>query len=307
MRHIFFAFLFFMYLGSRFFLFFLWLLHWLPLSVQAAVGNAAGKLGYRFAKSRRHIARRNIELCFPELDAQAQEKIVREHFQWVARSTLEHGLLFYASAKRLRRIMHVEGNMQYADEHPDERVMWLVPHFVGLDIAAIAGQLYQNRVATTIYQAQSNPVMEKAMRNSRMRFGKAVVFTRQQGLVPVTKAIRRDGFTFFNLPDQDFGMQDAEFVPFFGIPAATLTAPSRMAKALRMKIVPITTEMLPGGKGYKIKVHPPLENLPTADAYADTVKINAFIEQEIRQCPSQYLWVHRRFKTRPPGEPSLYQ
>lgn len=295
-----------MYLGTRLFLFFLWLLHWLPLPVQATIGNFAGRLAHRFAKSRRRIAKRNIELCFPELTPEEHDRIVWEHFQWLARSTLEHGLLFYASEKRLKRLMHIEGNIKYADEHPDERVMWLAPHFVSLDFAAIAGQLNQDHMSTTIYQAQSNPVMDEAIRKARLRFDKAVIFTRQQGLVPVIKAIRRDGFTFFNLPDQDFGMQDAEFVPFFGIPAATLTAPSRMALSLKMKIVPITSQILPGGKGYKVTVHPPLEGLPSADAYTDTLIINQFIEQEIRKCPAQYLWVHRRFKTRPPGESSLY-
>lgn len=296
-----------MYLGTRFFLLVLWLLHWLPLGLLAKLGMLVGRLGYHFAKSRRYIATRNIALCFPELSKQEQNKIVLEHFQWLVRSTLEHGILFYSSPKRLNRLIQVEGNPKYADEHPQQAVMWLVPHFVGLDIAAIAGQLHQDRPAASIYQAQSNPVMDKAMRESRIRLGKCVIFTRQQGLVPVMRAIRRDGLAFFNLPDQDFGMQDAEFVPFFNIPAATLTAPSRIARTLNMKIVPIVAQMLPGGQGYKVIFHPPLENIPTDDTYADTLKINQFIEQEIRKCPAQYLWVHRRFKTRPQGESSLYQ
>lgn len=298
-----------MYLGTRFFLLVLWLLHWLPLCILSRIGMFLGRLGYHVAKSRRHIAARNIALCFPELSAQEQKKIVLEHFQWLVRSTLEHGILFYASPKRLNRLIQIEGNPKYADENPQQQVMWLVPHFVGLDIAAIAGQLHQDRPAASIYQAQSNPIMDKAIRDSRVRLGlgKTAIFTRQQGLVPVMRAIRRKGLAFFNLPDQDFGMQDAEFVPFFNIQAATLTAPSRIAQTLHMKIVPIVAHMLPGGQGYKVIFHPPLENIPTDDAYADTLHINQFIEQEIRKCPAQYLWVHRRFKTRPPGEASLYE
>lgn len=296
-----------MYLGTRLLLWLLWLLHWLPLCILAPIGQGLGKLLYRLAGSRRRIALRNIELCFPELSFAEQDKIVRQHFEWLARSALERGILFYASPARLRRLIQVEGNPRYADEHPDQPVMWLVPHFVGLDIAAVTTQLNQERHAASIYQAQSNPIMDKAVRKARLRLGKAVIFTRQQGLIPVMRAIRREGMAFFNLPDQDFGMQDAEFVPFFGIPAATLTAPSRIAQTLNMKIVPIIAEMLPGGKGYKVHYHAPLEGVPTADAYTDTLRINQFIEQQIRLNPSQYLWVHRRFKTRPPGEPSLYE
>lgn len=296
-----------MYLGTRLLLLLLWLLHWLPLCVLAPMGRGLGWLLHRVASSRRRIALRNIELCFPELSPTQQEHIVRDHFGWLARSALERGILFYASPKRLRRLIQIDGNPRFADENPDQPVMWLVPHFVGLDIAAIATQLNQNRPAASIYQAQSNPIMDEAVRKARLRLGKAVIFSRQQGLIPVMRAVRREGMAFFNLPDQDFGMQDAEFVPFFDIPAATLTAPSRIARTLNMKIVPIIAEMLPGSQGYRVHYRPPLPKIPTDDAFADTLKINKFIEQEIRNNPSQYLWVHRRFKTRPPGIPSLYE
>lgn len=295
-----------MYLGTRFLLLFLWLIHWLPLFILAPLGKGLGKLLYAVATSRRNIARRNIELCFPELPPQEQDAIVRQHFEWLGRSGLERSLLFYASPKRLKGLITVDGDPLYAQNHPEQPVMWLVPHFVGLDIAAASAHLYQDRHGVSIYQAQSNPVMDAAVRKARLRFGKGNIFTRQQGLVPVMRAIRRDGVGFFNLPDQDFGMQDADFVPFFGIPAATITAPSRIAHTLHMQVLPVVAEMLPGSQGYRVHFAPPLQGLPTADAYADTLKINQFIEQQIRQNPAQYLWVHRRFKTRPPGEPSLY-
>jgi KDO2-lipid IV(A) lauroyltransferase len=119
------------------------------------------------------------------------------------------------------------------------------------------------------------------------------------------RAIRR-GDAFFNLPDMDFGERDAAFVPFFGIPAATLLAPSRLARALNMVVQPVIAETLPGGEGYRVRFMPPWDNFPTDDPLADTAAMNRWIEAQIRANPAQYLWVHKRFKTRPAGEPSLY-
>lgn len=295
-----------MYLGSRLSLILLWVLHWLPLSVLACIGNTIGRILHRFAKSRRHIALRNIELCFPEKTKEQQAQLVLEHFQWLTRSVLERGLIFYASPKRLKKIIKIEGNPCYAQEHPDQNFTWLIPHFVGLDMGGIALPLFQERRGVSIYQEQSNPVMNKASYDARLRFGKGNLFSRQQGLVPVIKAIRRNNAVLISLPDQDFGLQDAAFVPFFNIPTATLTAPSRIAHTMNMQILPIISEMLPGGQGYRIHFLPPLENIPSQDSYNDTLKINQFLEQQIRKYPAQYLWVHRRFKTRPEGTPSVY-
>lgn len=298
-----------MYLGSRLALAFLWLIHWLPLSVLSFIGVMLGKLLYRFAHSRRHIAQRNIQLCFPEKTMEEQEQIVKQHFELLVRSVLERGIIFYASPKRLKKLIHIEGNPQYAEQHLAQKFTWFVPHFVGLDIAAVALGLFQSRPATSIYQEQSNPIMDKAAYNARTRLNRkaAFLFTRQQGLVPVIKAIRRENAVLINLPDQDFGLQDAEFVPFFGIPAATLTAPSRIAHSLNMQIIPVIAEILPKGQGYRVHFMPPLEGIPTKNAYDDTLKINQFLEQEIQKRPAQYLWVHRRFKTRPQGLDSVYE
>ena len=296
-----------MYLGSRFALVFLWLIHWLPLSVLAFIGVMSGKLLYRFAHSRRNIAKRNIALCFPERTPQEQDKIVREHFEFLVRSVLERGLIFYASPDRLKKLIHIEGDPRYAQLHPQQQFTWFIPHFVGLDIAATAISIFQERLGVSIYQKQSNPIMNEAAYKARMRFNKGFLFSRQQGLVPVIKAIRRENAVLATLPDQDFGMKDAEFAPFFGISAATLTSTSRIAYSMKMQIIPVIAEMLPHGQGYRVHFIPPLEDIPTKDAYQDTVKINHFLEQQIRKIPAQYLWVHRRFKTRPRGEASVYK
>jgi KDO2-lipid IV(A) lauroyltransferase len=123
--------------------------------------------------------------------------------------------------------------------------------------------------------------------------------------LPLVRAIKR-GHTFLNLPDMDFGTRDAAFVPFFGVPAATLLAPARMARSLGMVVQPVLAEMLPGGQGYRVRYLPPWADFPGDDDEAATLRMNQWIEAEIRRNPAQYLWVHRRFKSRPPGEPSLY-
>jgi Kdo2-lipid IVA lauroyltransferase/acyltransferase len=148
-------------------------------------------------------------------------------------------------------------------------------------------------------------VMDAVMRRGRLRLGNAVIFPRSDSAKPLIREIKQ-GTAFFNLPDMDFGARDAAFVPFFGVPAATLLAPSRMARALDMVVQPVLAEMLPGGQGYRVRFMPPLDNFPTEDAVADTQRLNLWIEAQIRANPAQYLWVHKRFKTRPAGEPSVY-
>jgi KDO2-lipid IV(A) lauroyltransferase len=291
-------------MATRLLLAFLWLFRFLPLRVQAACGDALGRLGYRVVSSRRKVALRNLELCFPELGPAVRERLAREHFRWLGRSLLERGLLWYASPARLRRLIRVEGDVQLA-ERSDRPVMWLAPHFMALDVAGASVLLFQKRKGISIYQRQSNAVMDRALRRGRLRLGNAEIFSRDDAGRALFRAIRR-GDGFFNLPDMDFGTRDAAFVPFFGVPAATLLAPSRMARALGMIVQPVVAEILPGGAGYLVRFEAPWPDFPTDDAVSDAAQMNRWIESEIRRNPAQYLWVHRRFKTRPPGEPGLY-
>ena len=291
-------------MGARLALGVLWLVHWLPVRLQAAFGSGLGAVLHALAADRRRIATRNIELCLPELNGAARARLVREHFRWLGRSILERGLLWYAPRERLERLIEVEGDVHLA-ERTDAPVMWLVPHFMALEVAAAAVQLFQKRRGATIYQAQSNPVFDAAVRQGRLRFGGSELFTRQDSAKPLIRAIRQQGLGFFNLPDMDFGIKDAAFVPFFGVPAATLLAPSRMARMLGMTVQPVIAEMLEHG-GWRVRFLPPLPDWPSDDALADTLLMNQWIEGEVRRCPAQYLWVHKRFKTRPPGEAGLY-
>src|SRR5882724_6152116 len=257
----------------------MWLLHWLPLPVLATLGAGLGWLLHLLARSRRRVALRNLALCFPHWSLAQRQRLTRAHFMWLGRSFLERS------------------------ERP---VMWLVPHFVGLDVAAVATLLSQNHPAVSMYQQQSNPVIDEIIRKGRMRFGtNAEIFPRSDKALPLIRAIRK-GRAFFNLPDMDFGARDAAFVPFFGVSAATLLAPSRMARALNMLVQPVVAEILPRGQGYLVRFGEPFTHFPTDDAVADTAAMNRWIEAEILRNPAQYLWVHKRFKTRPAGVGTVY-
>jgi len=282
----------------------LWLLHWLPFPALVALGRGLGRLMLPLARSRRRVAQRNLALCFPELDDRARQALLREHFALLGRSLLERAWLWHASEARIRRRIHIEGDV-HLPETSAQPVMWLAPHFLALEVTGAAVQLFQTRPVANIYAAQSQPLLDAALLAGRERFGRALMFKRQDSALPVVRAIKR-GAAFLNMPDMDFGLRDAAFVPFFGVPASTLLAPSRMAGSLGMLVQPVTVQMLPGGQGYRLRFHAPWTDWPSADAEADARRMNAWIEAAIREMPAQYLWVHKRFKTRPPGEPSLY-
>ena len=289
---------------TRLLLVLVWLLHLLPLGVQAVLGRGLGRVLHLFAGSRRRVALRNVELCLPELGAAQRRALVREHFQWLARSLLERALLWHASPARLKRLIHVEGDVHLA-ERSDRAVMWLVPHFLALEVAGAATQLYQTHAAFDVYSQQSNDLLDQALLRGRSRFGTAEFYKRQEGARPIVRAIRR-GLAFFNPCDMDFGIRDAAFVPFFGHAAATLLAPSRMARSLNMVVQPVVAEILPGGRGWRVRFLPPWDDWPSDDPVADAARMNRFVEEQIRLNPAQYLWVHKRFKTRPSGEAQIY-
>jgi KDO2-lipid IV(A) lauroyltransferase len=278
--------------------------HLLPLGAQAVLGRGLGTLLHALVGPRRRVALRNVELCFPEKSPEERRALVREHFRWLGRSIVERGLLWWAPRERLKRLVRVEGDVTLA-ERSQRPVMWLVPHFMALDVAGAAVLLFQQRRGASIYQQQTNPVMDAVIRRGRLRLGNAEIFPRSDSAKPLIRAIKQ-GTAFFNLPDMDFGERDAALVPFFGVPAATLLAPSRMARALDMVVQPVVAEMLPGGQGYRVRFLPAWNDFPTDDALADTTRMNRWIETEIRRNPAQYLWVHKRFKTRPAGQASLY-
>ncbi|HQS98792.1 MAG: lipid A biosynthesis acyltransferase [Hydrogenophilales bacterium 16-64-46] len=280
----------------------LWLLHWLPLPLQAAFGNAVGWLLALKPGRRRRIVVRNLELCFPDVPAATRRRWLRQTYQTSMRAVLEHGVLWWASDARLRRLIRID-NPEAAHGDGTRPVIWLAPHFVGLDMGGV--RLTMDWEIASMYAPAKDPVSDKFMRGGRTRFRDIVLIARHEGIKATLFALR-SGRPFYYLPDQDHGRRNSVFVPFFGVAAATVSALPRIAKLADAQIVPVVTRQLPWGRGYAVRFYPPWDNYPSGDLDADVARMNAFIEDRIREIPAQYLWLHRRFKTRPAGEPSLY-
>jgi Kdo2-lipid IVA lauroyltransferase/acyltransferase len=277
---------------------FMWLLHWLPLPILGRFGEFVGSVLFAVVRSRRHITLTNLRLCFPHKSEIERKQIAKRHFQAYARSVLERGILWWASEQRLRQLIQVDPAVPLSTiaEGP---VILLCPHFVSLDVAGVAVMLESS--LCSIYTQQRNQVFDEALRKGRSRFRPITIVTRQEGVKPIIRALR-NGLPFFMLPDMDFGAKDAEFVPFFGVPAATLTATARIAAATNAKVIPVIATILPSYQGWKVSFHEPWQNYPGDDMIAATRFMNEYIEQEILKAPAEYFWAHKRFKTRPEGE-----
>lgn len=283
--------------------FFMWLLHFLPFRVLVALGNGMGWVGYKLGRERRRVADINLRLCFPQMSAAARAELVRKHFMMFGRGLVERVILWWSSAARINSLIRVEGEEHFRAIEGQTAVL-LMPHFVGMDVA---GQwIAQRRDCVSMYSLQKNAYINKLMLAKRTRFGKQDIYSRQEGLRAIIRGMRANKPLFY-LPDQDQGVKDGAFIPFFGVPAATMTSVPRIAKMTGARIVPVTTRLLPGGAGYVVTFYPPWENYPTGDDVADTRRMNEFIELRVQEMPEQYFWVHKRFKTRPAGEKSVYE
>lgn len=281
----------------------MWLLHWLPLPLLGRFGTAVGSLLFMLLKKRRHIALTNLRLCMPELSEAARVTLARQHFQAYSRSVWERAILWWAPQSRLRRLIKVEPGVPLAQLQGGP-VILLCPHFVSLDVAGVAVMLESS--LCSIYVAQKNKAFDDVLRRGRSRFRPVQLFSRKEGVKPIIRAMREHQ-PYFMLPDMDFGAKDAQFVPFFGIPAATLTAPGRIAAATGAAVIPVVATFLPGYAGWKVTFYPAWENFPGDDMVAAARRMNAFIEERVREAPAEYFWTHKRFKTRPEGEPSPYR
>jgi KDO2-lipid IV(A) lauroyltransferase len=289
---------------TRLGIFLMWLLHFLPLPLLAVVGNVLGTLIYWLAGERRRVATINLRLCFPELPERKHAILVRRNFRAFARSFLERGVLWWSTPQRIQRLVRVVGHEHLqAAVAARQPVILLVPHFVALDVGW--SWLTQQGNLVSVYSNQKNPYFDKQLLKARLRFGASQLYSRLQGMRPIVKAMRT-GMPFYYLPDQDLATKDGIFVPFFGVQAATLTTVPRLAEMTGAKVVPLIIRMLPGGIGYEARFYPAWENYPTGDLSADTRRMNEFIEQRVREIPEQYFWLHKRFKTRPEGEPKFY-
>lgn len=283
----------------------MWLLHWLPLPLLGRLGDAVGSLLFVVMRPRRQIALTNLRLTMPELSEAERVAIARRHFQAYSRSVWERAILWWAPQSRLKRLITIEPDGQIPVAAMTETpTILLCPHFVCLDVAGAA--IAMEASASSMYVTQKNAAFDAVLRAGRARFKPVKLFTRQDGIKPILRALR-DKLPYFMLPDMDFGEKDAEFVPFFGVQAATLTATARIAATTGAQVMPVIATFLPDYRGWRVKFYPVWDNYPGEDMVAATRRMNEFIEERVRETPAEYFWTHKRFKTRPNGEPSLYK
>ena len=281
-----------------------WLLHWLPLSVLSRIGSAFGLLLYVLVPPRRRVALINLGLCFPELSAARRRALARRHFAITGRSMLERGLAWWASAERMRALVRIDGLERLAALKAAGRpVILLTPHFVGLDMAGTRLSLEGDFVS--VYSPQKDKVIDHWLHHGRSRFNDQLLLSRHDGVRATVKAMK-SGRPLYYLPDLDYGRKESIFVPFFGVPAATITGLPRLARLANAAVVPCVVRMKPGGEGYVLELGAPWADYPSDDVEADTRRMNAWLEGVVRTMPEQYYWVHKRFKTRPEGEPRIY-
>lgn len=279
----------------------LWLLHWLPLPALGRLGEAVGSLMFYAIPKRRKVALTNLRLCMPELSEQERVALAKRHFQAYARSIFERAVLWWAPIPRIKSLIHAEPRVP-KEEMESGPVILFCPHFVCLDVAALAARAVPG---ATIYVPQRNKLFDEMLSKGRNRFGPVRLIPRKDGVKPILRALR-EGLPYFMLPDMDHGEKDSEFVPFFGVPAATLTAMARIAAAAKAKVIPVIATYEPNYQGWRVRFYPAWENYPGDDIIEATRRMNAFIEDRVREAPAEYFWTHKRFKTRPAGEPSVY-
>ncbi len=270
---------------SRIGIFVLWLVHWLPLTLQAGIGNALGRLLYRVAAKRRKIGAINLSLCFPEWTQSQRDDVLRRHFQAMTRAAIEHGELWWSDRKRINKIVKIEGLEHFQAEFGKPLIL-LAPHFIGLDMGGVRLST-EYAPLVSMYSRLKNPLFDQLMLHARTRFGQSKLISRHDGVRPLIREMKH-GSPLYYLPDQDFGAKDAVFAPFFGVPAATVNALPRIAKLAQAKVLPVVTRQLPEGQGYVVQFYPSWDNFPSDDITADVTRMNAFIEDRVREMTEQY-------------------
>ena len=282
----------------------LWLIVQLPYRALLVLGRGLGALMFRVAGSRRHIARRNLELCFPQLGEAERERLLRENFASTGIAFFEMAMSWWWPRARLARLAHIEGLEHLQEARQDgQGVILMALHFTTLESGAAL--LGQRQTIDGMYREHNNPLFDFVQRRGRERHNPDASAIEREDIRAMLKVLRA-GRAIWYAPDQDYGPKQSIFVPLFGISAATVTATTKFARLGKARVVPFTQERLADGSGYRLVIHPPLQDFPGESEEADCLRINQWIEQAVSACPAQYLWAHRRFKTRPAGEPKLY-
>lgn len=275
----------------------------LPLPAIALLGSALGTLVFYLMKSRRQIAVQNLATCFPERHEDQHQATAKRCFQLVASTTLSMGVNWWASPDRLKRLVSYEGKAHYEEAIEQGRnIILLAPHAIALEMGALL--LSRERSMITMYQHTRKKLLNDIVKDRRGRFG-GILVERREPLRQLLKLIRA-GNPFYYLPDQDAGDKGV-FVPFFGVEASTVPMLSKFAKIGNAVVLPVYTHILPKGAGWHVVIGKPLEDYPSGDEIEDTRRMNEVIETMVRTAPEQYFWVHKRFKTRPPGADPFYR
>lgn len=274
----------------------------LPFSWQIRLGAGLGHLSYYLARWRRHVCEVNLRLCFPDLDSDEHRILVRRTFVANGIGLMEVAVSWNRDPEDFRSRTTIEGleNLQQAAAK-GRGVLLVAAHFTTLEIGGFLLSLYYPMAVT--YRAHGNPLFDAAMFNGRRRHYPRVIERRD-----VRGALRalRDGLVLWYAPDQDYGSRRAVFVPFFGVKAATLTATSRYAESNNSPVLFLSHYRKPDNSGYHLRIGPELENFPSGDEREDAIRINQLVEAAVREQPDQYLWLHKRFKTREAGDPGPY-
>ena len=274
----------------------------LPFLLQKITGTCLGYMVLFFSAKRRHIVQTNVRLCFPKLNKLEQQKFVREIFIANSIGFFEIASAWWANKNRLEGRFTVSG-LEHIDAAKKEGkgILLISGHFVHLDLCGI----FINHVTPidVVYRPNNNPVMEHVITTGRKRFFDAVLD--RANIRSIVKRLRA-GKTVWYSPDQDFGRKHVVFAPFFGVNAATITAPARLLSMGNAKAVGASFYRDNATDQYRLTFHPIDPSFPTGDDFQDTLLLNRLLEDWIRDQPDQYMWVHRRFKPRPKGEPSIY-
>ena len=282
----------------------LWVLRglgYLPLSWLRALGAGLGALLMVVIPSRRRVVQTNLRVCFPHLSDAERDGLTRQTFVYFAQAWLDRSWLWHRSAACIQSRVQLLGDVTTLS-NATPTVMF-APHFMGLDVGWTALTLNLPLHFTTIFTPQSNAAVDAWVAKGRQRFGNVRLFRREDGVKPIIAALRKNELLYL-LPDMNFGPSESIFVPFYGEQAATVPSLSRFAKLGRARVMPVITRMT--DTGYEVVVHSAWNDFPTEDAEADTANMNQRLEVFINTMAAQYFWVHKRFKTRPPGAPELY-
>lgn len=275
--------------------------HW-SQAARTRLATVLSDLLWWLARPRRHVTLTNLRLCFPDMPEAERRRIGRQTFRDMARAALDHSVLWSADRAALERYIRVEGeeNLRAAEGAP---VIVVAPHFAGLDAGGVRFATLTR--AVSIYSRQKNPVWDEWLLKARQRFNDPVLLPRQGINMREVVRVVRQGLPFYYLPDMDLGPLNSIFVPFFGVEAATIPMVSRLARLTGARVMMAVTEMT--DDGYVLHIEAPWQDFPGESVEADTLRMNQELERWVLRLMPQYFWTHKRFKTRPPGEPDFYR